>query len=199
VYLFTFGFMLICVLGIYTQVYAVQAARMFASQTTIADDMLTWHSAAVEAVEQGVAASTSAMKSPGTTGCGLTAANGQYTTALCSTAYTANHYMPTGYNPNYNWNSYVYQASTGGQSYVVTWAPPPSSGNLSDPIQNPPIGINLSDLYTQIRNNPNIPLYGYGIAKNGQLPTPVPVNNTFVTYPLPPAVPNGSVALISVP
>ena len=38
----TFALLIIGVLGIYTQVYAVQVARMMAQQTSIADTMAIW-------------------------------------------------------------------------------------------------------------------------------------------------------------
>src|ERR1700733_12029351 len=45
-FLLTFALLIISMLGIYTQVSAVEASRLLASQSTIGQEMVMWHGAA---------------------------------------------------------------------------------------------------------------------------------------------------------
>ena len=67
-YLLTFTFLVIGMLGIYTQVAAIEAARLYQSQSGIGQAMLTWHKAAMSLAGNVV----NPAPPPPSTGCGLT-------------------------------------------------------------------------------------------------------------------------------
>jgi len=80
-YLLTFTFLVIGVLGIYTQVAAVEAARLAQNQSSIGQAMLTWHKAAMSLAGNILnpatgATGTTGVPGPGdaigTPGCSLT-------------------------------------------------------------------------------------------------------------------------------
>ena len=203
-YLLVFVFLVVAMLGIYTQVFAVQTARMFANQTTVAQMMELWQAGAVTLAE----ANKGSYGAIGKAGCGLTpntATPPLPKPAACASGVVtaASGVMPGGYNfAAYSWYSAVYQPGGAGIGplYVVTWAPPPASGVASDPIATPSVGISESDLFHQL-GNIAAPLTSYGTVQTQLLVTSVPSSTPGkpVEYPLPipVAVPNGSVAVIS--
>jgi hypothetical protein len=160
-YLFAFVLLLVGILGIYTEVFAVQATRMYNSQTAYAEAMLTWHNAAANLALSN--STTLANAGIGAAGCSLT----PETQNPCPNGIVvAQTNLPNGYNfYNMPWNSYVYQPNgTGSASplYVITWAPPPAGNNQSLPITTPPISVSINDLYRQMTNDANLPLISYG-------------------------------------
>jgi hypothetical protein len=196
-YLFAFVLLLVGILGLYTEVFTVQAARIYGSQTGFAQTMMTWQNAAVGLVQANKAALMNANLK--TAGCSLTKNLG----TACSIGVLASANLPTGYNMTYSWDTYVYQPGGNGTTlYAITWAPPPISGTA---VTTPPIGISLSDLYRQIQNDTNIPLLAYGaVSFVGGKPEIVTgatsLAGTVIVYnPLPGAVLNNSVAIVSVP
>jgi hypothetical protein len=206
-YLFAFVFLMVGVLGLYTEIYGLSVSRMFGGQTTMADTMLTWHNAAVGLAQANRLALTSTTGGAGTAGCSLSPLAASTSQCLSSAAvlgtYTPSP-LPNNYNiTSYKWNSYAYQTSAGGPLYVITWAPMPASGKASDPVTVPAIGMSLSDLYRQIQNNNNIPLFAYGQVASGKLQTKALIGTTtqVVFTPLPTAasIGNGSVAIVSMP
>ncbi len=163
-YLFVFIFLLLSILGLYTQIYTLQVAKMLAKQTAIAQTMLKWHGGAVKfAKDINVTVSTQ--------GCMLSS-GGQITgIPACSQGQLAatNHdYLHSGYSGSYVWNSVAYvPAGAAGQRYVLTVAVPPSQSALTAQIEKPPIGYSVTEIWQQIRNNGKAK-ESYGIVeKNG--------------------------------
>jgi len=164
-FLFTFVFLVIGMLSIYTQVFAVQTARLFASQTTVAQAMINWHSGALS-LAQGVINPQTANGGGQLTqaGCSLTfsltaipyckiSANpgfsggpNVYVNVGGSYADASNHpypHLPGNYNTNvYQWNSIAFISPTDAY-YVITYVPPahivatnPAPGFLNLPAWN---------------------------------------------------------------
>ncbi len=219
-YLLVFSFLIIAMLGVYTQVFALQTARMLSGESGIAQMMMVWHQAAVSlATGCNVASATDcdvitklsavncSLTSSGATACkrqplasGGPANKRVYVTGGTYTGQSGATYpyLPAGYNTvTYKWNSLTFQSAAGSPYYVVTWAPPPA--NPADQITVPPVGISESDLYRQLQNA-GVSLISYGTVKGNQLITAVPASGGSVTYPLPAgALADGSVAVISQP
>lgn len=217
-YLFVFVFLVIGLLGVYTQVFAVQTAKIFASQAGVAQMMVAWHSGEVSLGKNVVHPTPASVCS---LTYGMTAApycktdiagnlpplpaNVTQNTSLGAIgAYvdaTGNPYphLAKGYNVIYAWNSILFPDASG-QLYVVTWAPLPASGKASDVITAPPIGISSAELFQQL-HNANTTLIGYGAVNGGVLKTAASTGSGPVTFTMPPGniVPDGSVALISLP
>jgi hypothetical protein len=186
-YLYVFIFLLISVCGLYTEVYALQAARMFKQQTSIGKIMITWHSSAQQLVKDPLntitppCVSVSAKPGPGT---------------LCSVSMAK--YLPTTYNPNnYQWNSSVYMVGT--QRYLVTYAFPPD-GKATTLVAQPAVGYTASEIYQQLRNLGSSSYIYYGMAASGVVTTQEqkPDGTGPVTYTGVP-VPDGSVAIVTSP
>lgn len=210
-YLLVFTFLVVGLLGIYAQVFGVQAARMAAGQHAIADMMMVWHSGQVSLAQSVVSpAPTSACSLtygltsvpycttniPGnTSNVTLTNSTGNVGSYVNASGSPYPHF-PSGYRTAFKWNT-VYYPDASGQRYVVTWVPLPASGKASDPVTAPPIGVSVSDLALQLRNA-HTPLFGYGTVSGGVLTTGATVSGAPVTYTMPSAVPNGSVAVITI-
>ena len=179
-YLFVFIFILVSVLGLYTQIYTLQAARVFANQRAIGQIMQTWAGSAFDFARTRPALGTTPA------GCSLTTALA--VPAACATQMAAAN-LPNGYAfADYSWNSIVFQPA-GGPRYVITYVSPPAS--MADPINAPRIGYTVGQLYQQLRNT-DLPKIAYGPVVGGV----VQPRSVGVTFPVPPAVANGSVAII---
>lgn len=215
-YLLVFTFFIVALIGIYAEVLGVQAARLAAQQSGIAQTMLTWHNAAVSLAQYVVHPSPS-------TPCSLTASLNS-TVANCTTnipgnanskvtvtggSYTSDgvHYyypqIPSGYNTTiYQWNSIAYLMPPNNTLTVITYIPPnntpPGFLTLATGSQ---IGLTASDLLQQLRNV-GAPLVSYGYAQGNELITAAMSGGSSsmnVEYTLLPAgvVANGSVVLVS--
>lgn len=186
-YLFVFIFILVSVLGLYTQVYMLQAARVFANQKAIGEIMQTWAGGAYTLAGTKPAIGTT----PG--GCSLTPALA--VPAACASQMAVGD-LPNGYNfVNYSWNTIVFQP-VGGPRYVITYVSPPAS--IADPITAPRIGYTVGQIYQQLRNT-TLPKISYGPVVGGVVVTrEIDGGGAPVTYPVPQAgvVPNGAVAII---
>ena len=199
-YLLVFSFLIIAMLGVYTQVFALQTARMFASESGVAQIMLLWQAGAVTLGE------TNKVNYDGhignAAGCSLSSLVANPGACPGGQVNLASGVMPAGYNFTYTWSTVAYQPGGAGTAiYVITWAPPPA--NLSSPITVPPVGISESDLFRQLQNTA-APLTSYGTVQNqilvttGSVPGVGPVTYTLPTgNPVTTVVPNGSVAVIS--
>ena len=198
-YLFTFVMLMLSLLGIYTQVVAIQSAKIFANQTALAQIMATWHTAAV-----GLAKGDSVIGAS-STACSISVVN-TGGMAACKNASGKPVFLPSTFNgtaptsplsPGYNstqyqWYSAVYQtAAYGGKRLVVTFVLPGAAS--SSLITQPSIGISIGELLLEFKKS-NFPAGSYGVV-SGQLLT----NSLNSNYPMPTggAITDGSIALVS--
>jgi hypothetical protein len=194
-FLLTFVLMIVAILGTYTQVYALATARIFASQTGVASEMIAWHNAALSVANNVVTSPT--VVPMGLTGCSLSKSLG--TPAKCPTAptvsgpstayvggtvpYTYNvgaqsrslPYLSSGYNSAvYEWKSIAFQMPPNNGYYVVTYIDPtpaisatnPAPGLLNSGSAVPrQLGVSANDLTQQLRLT-GIPVFAFGTVKN---------------------------------
>ncbi|MDP9128270.1 MAG: hypothetical protein M3N08_08445 [Pseudomonadota bacterium] len=231
-YLLVFVTLVIALTGVYAQVLSLQAARLFSHQTTVARALLNWHATAVAQAKTAV----NPTPLPGAAGCDLTVngpvgtlcsgptgsvtVNGTPTLPNCSGTLTnvCWNSLPPGYQQApYTFYSVYYQPSPG-QSYIITFVPPPAASATNPPpgfITLPgtgagavaQIGATMSDLFLQIRNS------GFATTSYGTITSVAGVNYlvtstisngataTFLQYPIPTGniIPLGSIAIISTP
>ncbi len=151
-YLFVFIFLLLSIIGLYTQLYTLQIAKMLANQTAIAQTMKTWHGAATKFARDNV---KSGAIVPATVGCMVTSGVTTPLTGIGSCAsmlnYSDTNYLPGGYQPEFRWYSVLYK-TTGGTNYLITVAVPPG-GAATDPVVQPKIGFSTSEIWQQIRKS----------------------------------------------
>ncbi len=225
-YLLVFVFLVISLLGVYAQVFAVQSAQMFSSQTAAAQLMMDWHDGAVGLASANVAAYAGQILVTPQNDCSMTlslttpatACAPQMTTGNTAADTTAS-YLPPGYlagpsvgNPGYQWNSIFFQIpALNHQFYTVTYAAVPA--NLTSPILSPAVGVSGGDLLKQL-GLLGISAFSYGAVSSTCVKTGVPqclitvgANTTSgggFEFPLPPGtspaapvIPNNSIAVIS--
>jgi hypothetical protein len=224
-YLLVFVTLVISLIGLYAQVLTLQSARLAQGQTVVAQAMLRWHSTAIsEARYTQITPTPGAtgcdLTSPGILGAVCHGARGSSNVSItppagwagftCSNPLTPPCYtqLPAGYATNtYTFYSIYYIPAGGTQSYVITFIPKPAAANpgfITLPgIGGNPISITMGDLANQLRNSGLNPLF-YGTVQGGQLRAQsiqkaaggpfIPLN-----YTTPPAVTNGSIAIISAP
>jgi len=222
-YLLTFSFLVIGMIGIYTQVYALEVARLYQNQTSIGQAMIGWHEAAVSLAENVVKPAAFVPE-----GCSLTL-NLFPTPSYCSIGssitwsteaqppgvvvsplvtymsgsgtYPSNLFF-SNYNTNpYTWYSVAFSNGSGGD-YVITYAGSGSDGFAWTALSS--LGITESDLYQQVKQT-GIPLTGFGYVYsaggNKTLVTPatlpLPSGDSAYTYQVPGTVPAGAFGIIS--
>jgi hypothetical protein len=235
-YVLVFITLIVALIGLYSQLLINQTANFNANQTTVAGAMTVWHSTAIlEAKKTGIPA-------PGAGGCMLTNAipaggpavcassgNNIYVnptnpagTVVCPNAVPPNYCytdLPPGYNiGSFQFYSVFYQVN--GQSYVVTFVPPPTApvpGYIVLPgAGGTQVNVTMGTLMSQIKNNNTAlsPL-SYGTVEQ---PGNILVSGTIcmtsasistctlagtISYPLPTGagayIPNHSIAIISSP
>ncbi len=213
-YLLTFAFLIIGMLGIYTQVLAVQTARLAASQTGIAQAMTDWHGAALSLANNVIsplpASGTSCSLTSGYTPAGVAYCQPGLNVAVISAApntvvtgsYTFNGHayphLPAAYNTAlYQWNSILY--NYGGSYYVVTFVQASASApGFVSTATGSQITYTQADIYRQLQRA-GFPIMNYGYVEAGTLTTPATISGVPVTYTNIPlsAVPSGSLAIIS--
>jgi len=223
-YLLTFTLLVIGVLGIYTQVLAVEASRFFQSQVGVLNAMVEWHEAAVSLASNTMNPATAKVGGIDLAGCGLTAGLltpckkgvtittlGAPTVAVTAGApgYATRSYstptaaiypsLPTGYSgKNYQWKSIAFQNTSG--YYVITYVDPAAAGAFVTTATGTSLGITEAELFQQARNL-NIPLYSYGGISGGVLTVPPILTTggpaTNISYPVPASVLDGSFGIIS--
>ncbi len=174
-YLFVFIFLLISILGLYTQVYTLQSAKMFEKQTAIGQVMLTWAGSAYDIAKfytltnsDGTAIGPiGCILSPnlvitGTQNCSIQIQDPATITQPAGPGRIPQ--LPVGYNwAAYKWNSIYYVIGT--QKFVITYVLPPASGNRSDPVDAPPVGFSIGSIFQQISNTKTWPR-SYGFVDN---------------------------------
>lgn len=172
-YLFVFIFLLLSILGLYTQVYALQTAKMLAGQKAVAQTMLIWHGAAFKLGRERLAS-----LSLDATGCmfanlpptlpGIGACGGGSRLDETSVDAAGIKVLPDGYSSDFRWYSVAYTDAAGTTSYMLTIAVPPASGSLTEPITRPAMGYSVSEIWQQIRNNGQAKT-SYGMVQNTAL------------------------------
>lgn len=153
-YLLVFVMLVIGLIGLYGQILSLQAARITAGMTGLANSMITWHTAAVSmgakvaqtagitvpcsltyslpSVAASQLASGSVGKCNAPTGSGdsfgtvtqTSAGGGLNTLGTNGGASNGPVHLPADYNFNNQFYSILYQAANG-QYYVITFVPPP--------------------------------------------------------------------------
>lgn len=206
-YLLVFVFLVISMMGLYAEAIGIQAAHFFASQTGIAQTMLTWHSAAYRTFTANWTSLA------GSVPCQL--AHGHAVGSACptqiqtTTTPAASYFLPLGYNMAYSWSSYVY--ASGGRRFILTYMSPPSGGSTATPVVaadavNAATGFSVGEVYAQIENM-KIPLVSYGVVQGGLFVTRASIADQMqggkfvpVTFPLPSSitVQEGSIGFISI-
>lgn len=200
-YLVTFTFILLSVLGLYSQLYLLQSAKIFERQSGVAQIMRTWHDSAYLLARANPAIVATAA------GCRLTntALYAFAAPALCTNGgpvFVQAANLPTGYQLNpYTWKSVV--LLSGGSRILVTYATVPAGGNMGAPLDGPIIGYTLSDLYKQMQSA-GMSQVGYGPVVAGVAPNNTLITKSLnaagaqVTYTVPAALmPVGTVAYVS--
>jgi hypothetical protein len=162
-YLFVFVFLMLSLVGIYTQIYITRVGVLDSKQRAAADLMQAWHDGAYEAGRDTDSTAITA------TGCSLT--NGYLTSGSGAKPclktgvprYVGNGTfpdLPSGYQLTYTWRSVAYKDSTTSKNYVITIVPPP--GTSDGLITDPPIGMPLGELYNQLSKT-GLPATAYGL------------------------------------
>jgi hypothetical protein len=156
-YMIVFVTAVVAVVGVYSQLFMLQALRLYSMQTGIAQTMMTWHAAAVGQATNLISPSSFSTApcvigtSPWTyiggggllaSQCQNTVLGGVYLQGLPASATDAcvnnnprpcTTYLPQGYQTGtYEFYSIVYQDTSAGsaQNYVLTFVPPPVQTNL---------------------------------------------------------------------
>jgi hypothetical protein len=145
-YLFAFIFLLLTIIGVYTQVFASQTARIFGDQAVIGQQLLVWHNAATRFARANPTYGMTAV------GCRVTPGVTDYagliqTTACATTLGTAD--LPTGYTTSYKWESIIFRDATNNQRMIVTFVPPDATDAQAP---RPPAGVANSELLKQLQN-----------------------------------------------
>lgn len=145
-YLFVLTLLMMALLGLYTEIYALQATSMFAEQKGIAKMMMAWQGQAVD-----MARANRAAIAPDATGCSLSFPSGPPGPPGCGGVVMSAAAFPAGYGyTGYTWNTIVYQPAGSVSPYVITFAAPPAAGS-ADPVVMPRVGLSTSELLQQIR------------------------------------------------
>jgi len=209
-YLLVFVFLMMSIIGLYTELYALQISHMFAKQKGVAEVMQKWHGGAylfartTAAVRNDPAAGTiDGCLLTDTTGIPALSAPGSCAATLANNNV---NFLPAGYQNRYKWYSIVYApgGAFGSQRYIITYAPPSTAGDFTSLIAHPSMGFSPSELLRQIRNS-DLTKTSYGIVKGGRLllpDAPFTAANPRPEYPVPETsgirtIPEASIALIS--
>lgn len=151
-YLAAYVFLMISLLGLYTQIYSIQAMNFLSNQKVLGQTLLAWHNAAVT-LSKNNAAAVATKNAAAPNYCHLDSITGN--SPICGatikmedpTAPANTSTLPPGYNfTAYQWNTIAYK--NGSKNYVITYVPPPASGNLVD---QPDIGISVGELMRQLK------------------------------------------------
>jgi hypothetical protein len=207
-FLVVFVTLVISVIGLFTQVVALQSAQIYNAQSGLSQLMEIWHGVAVN-----MNFYTPATNAGLTSGCRLTYLGNIYSTVpvctatggglmyVSTTPATGYVPLPSGYNTTFSFLSVAYQTPAPVLSYVVTYVNPAAadaSGFLILPQEGgKSIGYKAADLIRQLKRDTSNIVYGT-VTSPGILT--VAPNNTVqktLTYPIPASVPTGSIALVS--
>lgn len=180
-YLFVYVFLLLSVMGLYTQLFVLSTTRMAENQKGVAEIMLVWHGAAYKKAKSNV-----------DTDCFLT---NDWVPACTNLLVDAD--LP-GYqfgNTSFRFRSYIY--TIGGSRHVMTYVP--AAPNT--------LGYTAQQILAQMRNT-DFPRISYGgvattscngaAAAHQLVTSEVGTGNQQICYPLPAAIPDGAVGIISI-
>lgn len=200
-YLFVYIFLLLSIMGLYSQLYMLQAASEKQYEVTAAQTMHSWHAAAHNLARltgmKPTAGAPCSITSPGANvPCGYVLLDPA--TTVYPPGYPDYSLLPLGYNYNQKFESTVYEL--GGRGYLITYV------RANRWI----LGFTSGELYSQIRRT-NLPLSTYGQVVNevcdGVVGAKAVFTNEYITppsgvtyrlcYPVPSTLPDGSVAFIS--
>ena len=125
-YLIVFVFLMLAIVGLYTEVFALQVSHIMAQQKAIGQIMLVWHGGALAFARANRAALGTGSTTPA--GCLLTSGLPLTNPIPCDAPFlnTNTAYLPSGYQANYRWYSVVYVpgGNFGAQQFVLTYAAP---------------------------------------------------------------------------
>lgn len=189
-YLFVYIFLVLSVLGLYTQLFVIRAARLNESQTAVAESMMVWHRSVYKIILNF---------DPPTNGCYLGMA---ITGKSACTTQPVQADFPAGYNfvQVNKFKSILYKIDD--NRYLVTYVSP----------YDTKLGYSAPQIMQQMANA-GFPKTAYGasalVSCNGGLPDQWLVSRQFIgtnniCYPTYSAddsiifVPNGSVGIVSV-
>lgn len=200
-YLFTLVFILLTIFGVFTEIVALQNNRFAAMRSGGAQQMLSWHAAAVTAARY-TAGGTLIYPNWGVAGTPCTIiASGQVPApgmpAVCPDlrpgpgndmlldgfviALPANtpgntiNLLPVGYNANTRFNSVILTDAGGTNTRLaVTFIQPLVTATASDPIA--PVGLNTTQLYRQFLRL-GVEKFGFGYVVNNQLQPAASLND----------------------
>lgn len=204
-YLFTFVFIVMSIIGLYTQVYVMRAARAYANIRVAAENMRAWHGAAYRVAVANPSMGFAACCVSPLSLCGALPA---CSSVVLDPATNPLSTLSKGYNyATYKWSSVLYPLGT--VRVLVTYAAPPTANGVSlpsSPVTQPNVGYTSSEILQQLQKT-DMPPATYGQVTSGTLVTLGQYrdkNNTlhpitFSLLPITPSIPNGSVAIVSKP
>lgn len=198
-YLFVYIFLMISLVGLFSQLTLLQAAAEKQLQVAAGQVMYTWHSGAFDLARNGPLTLTADSV------CSLTP--GDSVAACAFVLYDPSHAVPEGYPPykvlpaGYNFGlkfrSQAYNTET--KNYVVTFLEP---GKVT-------LGFSVGEVMAQIKRT-KIPQTEYGQVVTGTCDThagQIVLTDAFmepetgspyrICYPVPAGIPTGSIAFVS--
>lgn len=188
-YLFTLVFIFLTIFGVFTQIVTMQNNRFAAMRTGGAQQMLSWHTAAVAAARY-TRAGTPVFPTWGIAGTPCTIqASAQVPLAgmpaVCPDATAASmvldallvanpvnagdtlNMLPVNYDTNLRFNTVILTDIGGSNTRLaVTFMGPPASADPNEPL--PPLGLTGSQLYRELLRL-NVEKYNFGYMVNNQL------------------------------
>ncbi len=213
-YLFTLVFIFLTIFGVFTQIVTMQNNRFAAMRTSGAQQMLTWHAAAVASARYsragtrvfpnwGVAPNPCTIQAaPQTLLAGmplvcLDATSNPMSLGALIVASPVNagdtlDMLPPNYDTNLRFNTVIVTDAGGSNTRLaVTFIGPPASADPNEPL--PPLGLTGGQLYREMLRL-NVEKYNFGYMVNNQLQPAAalfdPASNTTITgaYTLPAAL-----------
>lgn len=210
-YLYVFIFLMLSTLGLFTEVYLLQASRLWSEQKAVGELMFVWHSAAYTLAKE-LSANLGA-----TFPCRVSPTALPATVPICQrylqdpsgnpVAPYTRHYLPLGYKystSQYRFPSLVYKVDN--VAYLVTYVPKEANGGTSW------LGYTANEILRQLQKT-EVPPVSYGRLLSGNcngvsgqwFATNVYYDSTQVCYPAPQTttvppvgyLPAGSVGLVS--
>lgn len=198
-YLFVYIFLLLSIIGLYSQLFMLQIAGEKSYEVTVGQSMYQWHESAFDLAKQ--MAITPAPDSV----CALTDPDVEAPCAYVLKdpngvvpAGYPRHFLPVGYNYNLKFRSLAYNVS--GKNYVATFI---DTGETR-------LGLTPAEVFIQVKRT-SIPQSAYGQVQNGTCDAHVgrvAFTGTYVKpesgalsricFPVPATMPESSVIFVSI-
>lgn len=184
-YLLVFVTLMLSIIGLYAEVYTLQAARIFAGQKAVGEVMILWHNAASKYVKNNLVSFPTTCYVPPVTLPPM---------LPCAKSMGDPGVLPSGYNDaDFRWRTLVYVS--GGQKYLYTFVTPPG-GNMALPVTTPAVGFSTSEIFQQVRNT-GLDTVVYGMVSGSNLQARA--GDIAVSYPVPAVMQtNGTIAIVSI-